>query len=79
MDWNDPIQRSRLAEKLGLARYAQAFEQHVLASTVAKINGHTIRPVQTRFGRLYQVGSTGRAHPDLEEAKKIALDAPARE
>jgi len=76
MDWNDPVERSRLAEKLGPAGYTLAFEEHVRASTVATINGHAIRPVRTRFGRLYKVGATGRAHPDLEQAKKMAREAP---
>lgn len=75
MDWNDPIERSRLSEKLGPAEYSKAFREHLRASTIDTVNGHVIRPVETRFGRLYQVGSTGRAHSDLEQARKIAGEA----
>ncbi len=40
-------------------------------STVATINGHAIRKVQSRFGKLYQVGTTGTAFSAFEAAKNF--------
>ena len=41
-------------------------------STVATVNGHAIRKVQSRFGKLYQVGTTGTAFSAFEAAKTFA-------
>ena len=41
-------------------------------STVAIVKGHAIRKVQSRFGKLYQVGTTGTAFSALEAAKTFA-------
>lgn len=44
---------------------------------VATVNGHAIRPVSTRFGRLFQVGKTGRAFSTQPEAEAFAkTEAP---
>lgn len=74
MDWDNAADRARLAIRLGPKGYRKAFEEHVKNSTVAIVNGHRLRPVQTRFGRLFQIGSTDNAHPDLEQAKRIASE-----
>jgi hypothetical protein len=74
MDWDNPDERARLAIRLGPHGYRKAFEEHVKNTTVAIVNGHRIRPVKSRFGRLYQIGTTNRAHSDLEQAKRIASE-----
>jgi|GEM_PF-2722687 len=75
MNWDNADERARLAIRLGPEAYRKAFQDHVKATTVAIVNGHRIRPVKSRFGRLYQIGTTGKAHQDLEQAKQIAADS----
>jgi hypothetical protein len=72
MNWDDPAERARLIERVGAAEYARQFEAHRIASTVATVNGHGIRPIATRFGRLFMVGTTGRAFSTLAEAETFA-------
>jgi len=74
MDRDNPAERARLAIRLGPQAYNKAFKEHVKNTTVAIVNGHRIRPVKSRFGRLYQIGTTNKAHQDLEEAKRIASE-----
>lgn len=76
MNWDDPIARARLIEQVGAEEYNRQFEAHLAASVVADVNGHKIRPVATRFGRLFQVGNTGAAFYTLDEAKRFAEQEP---
>ena len=69
INWGDPKERSRLVEKIGLEAYNEAFIKYIEQSTVAIVAGHSIRPVWTRFGKLWLVGNTGRAFSTLEQAK----------
>jgi len=72
INWDDPEERSRLVEKIGLKAYNDAFAKHIEQSTVAIVAGHSIRPVETRFGKLWLVGNTGRAFSTLEQAEAWA-------
>lgn len=75
IDWDDPAARFHLAEQLGPAGYNAAFAEYMASRTnfaVTTVNGHAIRPVLSRFGRLYHVGTTDRAFATLAEAKAFA-------
>lgn len=73
MDWNDPAQRARFAERVGPNAYNAAFRLHIGMITVATVNGYRIIPVQTRFGQLYQVDGANMAFPSRKEAEDYAL------
>ena len=72
MDWNDPAARARLIESVGIEEYNRQFEAHRARSVIATVNGHAIRPVQSRFGRLFAVGDTGRAFSTRDQAEAYA-------
>ena len=79
MNWDDPIQRAELINRVGPTEYNRLIQKHFEASTVAIVNGYRIRPVGSRFGRLYLVSGTNGAFRELEEAKKFAaLRAPGK-
>ena len=61
INWDDPEERARLVEKIGPKAYNEAFAKYVQQSTVATVAGHSIRSVNSRFGKLWQVGNTGRS------------------
>src|ERR1044072_983595 len=72
INWDCPRERAQLLERVGPAEYGRQIKQHFDASTVATVNGHAIRHVSTRFGRLFSGGSTGQAFQPLEQAQKYA-------
>lgn len=72
MNWDDPAQRARHIEHVGADEYNRQLREHRRKSVVATINGHDIYPVGTRFGRLFVVGGTDKAFPQLEQAKAYA-------
>jgi hypothetical protein len=72
MNWDDPAERASLIERVGIERYNRLFEAHRQASIVATVNGHDIRPVSSRFGRLYMVDGTGQAFATLDQAEAFA-------
>lgn len=72
MNWNDPEQRLALVERVGHVEYNRLHAEHMKAIAVATVNGHAIRPVQTRFGRLFAVGNTAKAFSTFAEAKTFA-------
>jgi hypothetical protein len=49
------------------------------ASVVSRVGGHAIRPVGSRFGQLFAVGSTGKAFAELKQAEQYARDNPAQQ
>jgi len=77
MNWDDPAQRAQLAEQLGPAGYNAAFEKHRQASVVSGVNGYQIRPVASRFGRLFMIEGTGKAYSTLPQAEEYARGLPA--
>jgi hypothetical protein len=72
IDWNDIAARNRLIERVGPDEFNRLHAEQMACSTVAIVNGHTIRKVQSRFGNLYQVGTTGPAFSAFEAAKTFA-------
>lgn len=72
MNWDDPAARASLIERVGVDEYNRQFEAYRAASVVATVNGHDIRPVESRFGRLFMVGTTGSAFRTLAMAKAFA-------
>ena len=69
---NDPAARNHLIERVGPEEYDRLRAEQMARSTVAIVNGHAIRKVQSRFGKLYQVGTTGTAFIAFEAAKTFA-------
>jgi hypothetical protein len=59
INWDDLAARFRLAKQVGLHRYNELYLEHRRRSVIAAVGGHEIRPVSTRFGRLFAVGDTG--------------------
>ena len=72
IDWNDPAARARLIESVGPKEYNRLHEEHRQSTVIETVNGHAIRPIATGFGRLFEVGATGRAFSSLEAAKAFA-------
>lgn len=74
MNWDDPAERLALAERVGHEEYHRQLKQHLDASVVSRVGGHAIRPVNTRFGRLFHVGETDKAFGTQDEAEQYARD-----
>jgi hypothetical protein len=80
INWDNPKERFRLAERVGSQEYNRLFEQHVKDSTICTANGYGIRPTGSRFGRLFQVLRTNAAFKTLEDAVNHARTLePAKE
>ena len=77
INWDDSEERARLVEEIGLNAYNEAIAEHIKQSTVATVAGHSIRPVGSRFGKLWQVGNTGCAFSTREQAETYARANPA--
>ncbi len=76
MNWNDPAARLALIERVGPAEYNRQIAKHLGLSAVATVNGHAIRPVSSRFGKLFMVGDTGTAFQTLPQAETFAKQEP---
>jgi len=76
MNGDDPTDRYHLIARVGPDEYARLLAQHHQASTLETVNGHAIRPVSTRFGRLFMVGATGKAFSTLDDARAYAEEHP---
>ena len=72
IDWSDPVAPHRLIECVGPDEYNRLYAEQMARSTVATVNGHAIHKVQSRFGKLYQVGTTSTAFSAFEAAKTFA-------
>jgi hypothetical protein len=81
MNWTDPEERLALIERVGIDEYNRLLKEEQDRNTVEDaVNGHHIRTVLTRFGRLFMVGDTGRAFQTPAEAARFATKiAPAEE
>ena len=77
MNWDLPEERAALIERVGGKEYNRLFEEHRKQSTVKTVNGHDIRPVGSRFGRVYMVGSTGTGFTVLDAAIAFANKTPS--
>jgi ribosomal protein L12E/L44/L45/RPP1/RPP2 len=78
MNWDDPAARLHLIDRVGLQEYNRQIEEHNAKSVVQTVNGHAIRPVLTRFGRVFAVGATGKAFATLAEATAFAREQPCQ-
>lgn len=67
--FDDPSHRASLSP----AAYEAERSRAASASILETANGHAIRAVQSRFGRLFAVGSTRRAFSCRGEARAFAL------
>ena len=72
IDWSHLIERLHLFERVGAERYTELHAEHLKQQTVAAVNGHAIRRVQTRFGEIYVVSGTDRAFALLSDARAFA-------
>lgn len=75
MDWDDPKARLALIENVGHAEYNRLLEQHIKQTVIKTVAGHNIRPISTRFGRLFQTGD-GHAFYKLDKAEDYAKAHP---
>ena len=72
-NFDDPASRAAFIERVGPDAYNRAMAAHQAASVIETVNGHPIRPVASRFGRLFMVGGTGSAFATLKQARNFAL------
>lgn len=72
INWDDPVERAHLIERIGVEAYNEAARAHQAASVIATVNGYPIRPVASPFGRLFAVDGAGRAFKTLDAAKTYA-------
>ena len=77
INWDNPEERARFAERIGIEAYNEALANHTKQSTDVTVAGHAIRPVGSRFGKLWQVGNTGCAFSTREQAEAYARTNPA--
>ena len=78
MNWDDPVARLELIDRVGLDEYNRQIRAHISESVVATVNGHTIRPVNGgRWGRLFHVDGTQRAFRTQAKAETFATSLPA--
>lgn len=76
INWDDPVERAALIERVGIKAYNAAQAAHNKATTIETVAGHAIRPVGSRFGKLFLVGGTGLAFSTFEEATAYAVANP---
>lgn len=72
MNWDDPIERRKLLEAIGVEQYNARIREHHKASVISTVNGYNIRPVNTRYGKLFAVENTNSAFATLAEAENFA-------
>ena len=66
IDWSDPAAPNCLIERVGHDEYNRLHARQMARSTVATVNGHAIRKVQSRFG------SSGTLVPIRSESRRGA-------
>lgn len=72
MNFDNPADRATLAASVSTAEYNRRIREHFAKSSVATVNGYSIRPMGTRFGRLFIVHGTKRAFATLAQAEAYA-------
>jgi hypothetical protein len=78
MNWDDPVARAELVERIGADEYTRLFKAHRRTTVATTVNGHTIRPVNTAFACLFAVDGTGNAYTTLDRACEYAGSLPSR-
>jgi hypothetical protein len=71
-NWDDPEDRLRHIERVGVDRYGADLREHQRKSVIKTVNGYDIRTMNTRFGQLYLVAGLGVAFAKLWEAEDAA-------
>jgi hypothetical protein len=72
-NWDDPEDRLRFIEAVGIEAYNKAFAEPRVRSRITTVNGYDIRRVSTRFGRLFMVeGGDRRAFATRMQAEDYA-------
>jgi hypothetical protein len=77
-NWDDPVTCTELIERVRADEYTRLFKAHRRATVAATVNGYTVRPVNTAFGRLFAVDGTGNAYASLDDACEYAASLPSR-
>jgi hypothetical protein len=72
MDFDSPEGRLAALEQLGPEAYNARMRKHQMEQIVETVNGYDIRKIPTRFGALFQVGTTSEAFPSIEAARECA-------
>lgn len=72
-DLDQPEGRLAAVEALGPEAYNAAMKAHVKASCAEVVNGYGIRPVATRFGKVYAVVGDDMGFSTIEAARTHAL------
>ena len=75
-DFNDPVSRLALIERVGAEEYTRQVVKHVRNTTVGFVNGRRIHIVGSRFGRLFAIEGTNRAFASREDAETFASELP---
>lgn len=76
MNWDDAKARFQLIEAVGVAEYNRLLRQHQKDSTVAVVNGYAIRPVGSRFGRIFMLDGTTTGFATQAAAEDCARRRP---
>lgn len=71
-DLESPEGRFAASQALGHDGYNDAMKAHIGASCVEVVNGYGIRPVTSRFGRLFAIVGTEVAFSTIEAAREHA-------
>lgn len=77
-DFTSPEGRLAALTALGSDEYNRQLRQHHHEQVTETVNGYDIRKIPTKFGILFQIGTTSSAFSDLEDAKTYAKQLPAR-
>lgn len=77
MNWDDPSARLTLIESVGVEEYNARMLKEIEQSVIETVAGHRIRAVNTRWGPIFMVGSTGSGFLTLEKARAFAIERPA--
>lgn len=71
-DFDTPEGRLAAITELGIDGYNAAMAAHIADTCIETVNGYGIRPVSTRFGRLFAVDGTTYASSTLDGARRHA-------
>jgi hypothetical protein len=76
MNWDDPTARYHLIESVGIDEYNRRIQKHFDDSVVSVVNGYRIRPVGSRWGRIYFITDANIGFLKLEESEAHAATLP---
>lgn len=73
MNWDDPVARARLTERVGINEYNRLYTRHRADSVIETVNGHALRFLISKLDGLIRVGDSGATFPSIEEAREWAM------